>query len=485
MGDSPLEPRALLETVIGLEIHVQLRTATKLFCGDSTVFGAPPNSQVCPVCLGLPGALPVLDHAAVGLAARAAAALGCRLHPVSIFARKNYFYPDMPKGYQISQFQEPLATEGSFEFEMPEGEGAVRIRRVHMEEDAGKSIHDRIVGATAVDLNRAGTPLVEIVTEPDLSSPEEAHAFLQELKLLLEALDVSDCNMEEGSLRVDANISLRPVGQGVLGTKVEIKNLNTFSGVEKALRLEIERQTEVISSGGEIRQETLLWDDHRGALRSMRGKEESHDYRYFPEPDLPPLVLTPSFITQVQEELPEAPRIRRHRFQMSLGLSEYDAGVLVRTPGLADGFEAVVSLGSPPKEVANWLMGPFLKEAGARGLTLRPFPLSPLWMARLLELVGNGTISGGMGKELLARLLGGEGDPDTLVERHGMTQIRDEAQLEHWIESSLEANPEELKRFQGGETRLLGYFMGEVMKRSRGQADPGRVKELLAARLSG
>ena len=314
--------------MIGLEVHVQMRTERKLFCGNQVVFGDEPNSHVCPVCLGLPGALPATNPEAVKLAVRTALALDCTIHMTSVWERKNYFYPDLPKGYQITQFEMPLATDGVVIYDGPEGEGMVRIRRAHMEEDAGKSIHDRIPRGTAVDLNRAGTPLVEIVTEPDLRSPADARAFLVALKHILEYADVSDCNMEEGSLRVDANVSLRPVGASELGAKTEIKNVNSFSGVERALEIEIARQAEVLDHGGTVDQETLLWDDHKGQLRSMRSKEDSHDYRYFPDPDLPPLVLEPSLVEVARQCLPELPRLRRHRFIQDYGLSSYDAGVL-------------------------------------------------------------------------------------------------------------------------------------------------------------
>ncbi|HET9949984.1 MAG TPA: Asp-tRNA(Asn)/Glu-tRNA(Gln) amidotransferase subunit GatB, partial [Longimicrobiales bacterium] len=314
--------------MIGLEVHVQLRTERKLFCGDRVVFGDAPNTHVCPVCLGLPGALPVTNPEAVELAVRTALALECTVHPRAVWARKNYFYPDLPKGYQITQFERPLATDGSVAFDGAGGEVRVRIRRAHMEEDAGKSLHDRIPGATAVDLNRTGTPLVEIVTEPDLRTPADTRAFLTELKQLLEYAEVSDCNMEEGSLRVDANVSVRRAGEERLGTKTEIKNVNSFSGVERALELEIARQIEVLEAGGRVEPHTLLWDDHRGRLRAMRSKEESHDYRYFPEPDLPPLVLSEEQLARARAALPEAPRARRARFVASYGLSDYDAGVL-------------------------------------------------------------------------------------------------------------------------------------------------------------
>ncbi|MGK7313234.1 MAG: Asp-tRNA(Asn)/Glu-tRNA(Gln) amidotransferase subunit GatB, partial [Candidatus Longimicrobiales bacterium M2_2A_002] len=340
-GSDPLDG---CEPVIGLEIHVQLDTVTKMFCGDRARYGGEPNTRTCPVCLGLPGALPVANARAVDLAVRAALALGCTVHETSVFARKNYFYPDLPKGYQITQFEEPLATDGRVVFDADDGAREVRIRRVHMEEDAGKSLHDRFPSVTAVDLNRAGTPLCEIVTEPDLRSPEEVRAFLTALKRMLEYAEVSDCNMEEGSLRADANVSLRPVGSTELGTKTEIKNVNSFSGIEKALALEIQRQAGVLEGGGAVRAQTLLWDDHRGELRPMRSKEESHDYRYFPDPDLPPLLLGDEEVEACAGRLPELPRARRMRFQETYGLPVYDADVLTQAASTAYYFEEAAEL---------------------------------------------------------------------------------------------------------------------------------------------
>ncbi|HUF75588.1 MAG TPA: Asp-tRNA(Asn)/Glu-tRNA(Gln) amidotransferase subunit GatB, partial [Longimicrobiales bacterium] len=349
---------AAWEPVIGLEVHVQLRTERKLFCGDRVVFGDEPNTHVCPVCLGLPGALPATNPEAVALAIRTALALGCTVHGWSIWARKNYFYPDLPKGYQITQLEHPIATDGVVAFEGGSGASEVRIRRAHMEEDAGKSIHDRIRGATAVDLNRTGTPLMEIVTEPDLRSPADVRAFLGTLKQMLEYADVSDCNMEEGSLRVDANVSVRRRGARELGAKTEIKNVNSFSGVEKAIELEIDRQSGILEAGGRVEQETLLWDDHRSRLRAMRSKEDSHDYRYFPDPDLPPLVISAAAIDAARDALPELPASRRERCMVVYDLSAYDAGVLTQSRATADYFESVAEATGEAKSAANWVMGP-------------------------------------------------------------------------------------------------------------------------------
>ncbi|KPJ83251.1 MAG: glutamyl-tRNA amidotransferase [Gemmatimonas sp. SG8_23] len=472
------------EAVIGIEVHVQLRTERKLFCGDRALFGAQPNTHVCPVCLGLPGALPTLNPRAVELAVRTALALDCDVHPRSVWARKNYFYPDLPKGYQITQFEEPLATNGRVEYDGEAGVSSVRIRRIHMEEDAGKSVHDRIPGATAVDLNRAGTPLVEIVTEPDLRGPSDARAFLACLKQILEYVDVSDCNMEEGSLRADANVSVREAGETGLGTKTEIKNVNSFSGIERALELEIRRQVEVREAGGTIRGETLLWDDHAGALRTMRSKEDSPDYRYFPEPDLPPLVISDGLIAATGAALPELPRARRARFRREYTLSDYDAGVLTQSAAVADYYETVARVSSDAKRAANWVMGPVQALLNARGVRLDALGVSPSALSELLDLVAEGTISEGVGKQVLEAMADGDGSAAEIVAARGLEQVRDDEQLVTWVDEVVDAHPEESERVRGGEDRLVGFLVGQVMRRSGGKADPRRVNELLRARLS-
>jgi aspartyl-tRNA(Asn)/glutamyl-tRNA(Gln) amidotransferase subunit B len=471
------------ECVVGVEVHVQLRTDRKLFCLDRAVFGDEPNAHVCPVCLGLPGALPTANGDAVRLAVVTALALDCHVHAESIWARKNYFYPDLPKGYQITQFERPLATDGHVDFDAADGPSRVRIRRVHMEEDAGKSVHDRVPGATAVDLNRAGTPLVEIVTEPDLRSPADVRAFLSDLKRLLEYADVSDCSMEQGSLRADANVSLRPVGAAALGTKTEIKNVNSFSGIERALEIEVARQTDVLRAGGRVHPETLLWDDHRAALRPMRSKEESHDYRYFPDPDLPPLILTDELLAAARSHIPELPRARRERFTREYALSAYEAGVLTQSRATADYFEEVARTTSEPKLAANWVMGGVQALMNARGEDAGTFPVRPATLSDLIGLVTSGTISDSVARTVLEAVADGDGAPREIVATRGLEQVRDQGRLEAWIEEVIDAHPDEAARYRDGETRLLGFLVGQVMRRSSGKADPRQVNELLRDRL--
>lgn len=472
------------ETVIGLEVHVQLRTAEKLFCADATVFGAAPNSQVCPVCLGLPGALPVLNGEAVELAITAALGLGCRVHDVSVFARKSYFYPDLPKGYQITQFEEPLATDGSVTLGPEPDARAIRIRRIHLEEDAGKSIHDRFPEGTAVDLNRAGVPLIEIVTEPDLRTLGEARALLQRLKRTLEYLDVSDCNMEEGSLRVDANVSLRTSGSSELGVKTEVKNLNSFSAVERALHREVERQRQVLGSGGVVVQETLLWDERTGAVRSMRSKEESHDYRYFPDPDLPPLRVHVDRVEQLRGALPELPHERGRRFREDLNLPGSDAQVLISSRSLADYFEELASLLGDPRSASNWIRGPLLKEANRAGRDVADLGPTPGHVAELVALVEDDTLSGTMGRTVLGRMVDSGRTASDIVAAEGLAQVQEADELEEWVRAVLAESPEEVKRYRAGEVRLIGHFIGRVMQRSGVRADPKAVGELLRVRLS-
>lgn len=462
------------ETVIGLEVHVQLATRTKIFCRCPTTFGEEPNTNVCPVCLGLPGALPVTNRDAVRLAVRAALALGFRVHSESVFARKHYFYPDLPKGYQISQFDRPLATHGRLHVDSPErGAVAVGISRLHLEEDAGKSLHDRIPGMTAVDFNRAGVPLVEIVTEPDVRSPPEARAFLSTLKQVLEYLGVSDCNMEEGHLRVDANLSVRPVGEASLGVKQELKNMNSFAAVERALEQLRVAQIGQLERGGRV--ELATFSAATGELRRMRTKEESDDYRYFPEPDLPPLQLSDSWIHAEAEALPELPAARRQRLVAQYGIRDYDAYVLAGTRALADFYETAVSAGADPTTVAHWVMGPVLQDVKEHGT----FRVGAQRLAELIELVAGGTVSAQAAKRVFAALAEADEDPRAVATRLGLLQVGDETPIRGWIEAALSRHPDAANRLRAGESRLFGFFIGEVMKESRGTADPKRVQALL------
>ena len=476
--------RAKYEMVVGLEVHVQLRTRTKLFCNCSTQFGDPPNRNTCPVCLALPGSLPVLNEAAVELATRAALALGATVNEESIFARKNYFYPDLPKGYQISQFDKPLATDGSLVIgEKPDGAPIrIGITRVHMEEDAGKSIHDRFAGATAIDLNRAGVPLIEIVSEPDIRSAAEAGSYLRLLKQVLEYVDVSDLNMEEGSLRVDANISIRERGASKLGTKTEVKNMNSFSGVERALEAEFARQIEIVEGQGRVEQQTLLWDADRGTVRPARSKEGSHDYRYFPDPDLPPLRLTKEWIARIRDGLPELPDARRRRLAAEHHLPPYDIDVLTASPRVADYYESVARVHGDAKTAANWVMGEVLAVLKNRGLTIERFPVRPADLASLLDMIRDGVVSNSAAKRIFA-LMADSGDrPEQIAEREGLTQVGDESQLATWVDEIIAEHAAEWQRYRGGEKKLLGVFVGAVMKKSGGRADPRKVNQLLAAR---
>ena len=471
------------ELVIGLEVHVQLRTAEKLFCSDGTAFGAEPNSQVCPVCLGLPGALPVLNGEAVDLAIIAALGLDCQLHEVSVFARKSYFYPDLPKGYQITQFSEPLATEGVVSVRSDTETRSIRIRRIHLEEDAGKSIHDRVPDGTAVDLNRTGVPLIEIVTEPDLRTPAQARTFLQDLKRTLEYLDVSDCNMEEGSLRVDANVSLRAVGSDVYGVKTEVKNLNSFSAVERSVVAEAERQTAILDAGGEIIQETLLWDERDSTLRSMRSKEESHDYRYFPDPDLPPLRFDAGRIRRLKAALPELPAQRRKRLMEEHDLDGRDVDVLIASRSLADYFEALVTVVGVAKAAANWVKGPLLQEANRLQLPVDDIGILPADFGELIGLVEDGTVSGSMGRKVLGQMADSGKTAREIIETEGLSQVQDSDELNAWVDTVMEENSEEVERYRSGETRLMGYFVGQTMQKSAGRADPKALSALLRGRL--
>jgi len=473
---------AAWETIIGLETHVQLRTKSKMFCGCSTAFGAPPNTQVCPTCLGLPGALPVANGAAIGLAVRGALALGCTVHPKSIFARKNYFYPDLPKGYQISQFDQPLATSGTLSFLSPErGIVNATIVRLHLEEDAGKSIHDRFAKATAVDLNRSGVPLIEIVGGPDLRSPAEARAYLQILKQLLEYIGISDCDMEKGSLRVDANVSVRRAGETALNTRTEVKNINSFAFVEKALTVERDRQIALVESGGGVTQQTMLYDSRENSVRPQRSKEESHDYRYFPEPDLPPLVLTPEFVAEQQSELPELPAQKRERFVAQYALSREHAAVLTASRAVAEYYESVVRAPAEPQAAANWVMTEALADAKDHQDQLR---VSPAALAQIIALVKGGTLSHQAAKRVFGEVAEQGGDPRTVAESLGLVQVADSNVVAGWVTDVLGAHAPEVGRYKNGETKLMAFFVGQVMRASKGKADPKLAQRVLEEKLA-
>jgi aspartyl-tRNA(Asn)/glutamyl-tRNA(Gln) amidotransferase subunit B len=472
------------EMVVGLEVHVQLKTRTKAFCGCSTDFGAAPNVNTCPVCLALPGALPVLNERAVELAAKAALGLGCTLNPTSVFARKNYFYPDLPKGYQISQFDYPLATGGWVTIGEFADKSPIRIgiTRLHMEEDAGKSIHDRYTGATAIDLNRAGVPLVEIVSEPDIRTSEGAGAYLRTLRQILLYLGVSDVSMEEGSLRVDANVSARPFGETKLGTKTEVKNMNSFSAVEKALEFEFERQCGMLSRGEKIQQQTLLWDSGKGEARPSRTKEGSHDYRYFPEPDLRPLILSAEWMKRMKDDLPELPDARRKRFAEEYKLSTYDVDTLTVHPDVANYFEVTARESNDAKAAANWVLGEVLAALNASNAPIDALRIRPTDLSQLITLIKSGSVSHSAGKRIFAAMLASGQPPAQIAADEGLLQVGEDDALAGWIDEVFAENPAEAARFAGGEKKLQGVLVGLVMKKSKGRADPKRVNQLLASR---
>jgi len=472
------------EAVIGLEVHAQLKTKTKIFCGCSTEFGAPPNTHTCPVCLGMPGVLPVLNRQVVAYTLRTALATGCRINPTSRFARKNYFYPDLPKGYQISQYELPIAQAGAIEIEVDGETRRIGINRIHMEEDAGKLIHDPQSSQSRVDFNRTGVPLMEIVTEPDLRSPAEAGAYLRVLRDTVRYIGVCDGNMEEGSFRCDANVSIRPLTQTELGTRTEVKNLNSFKHVEKALAYEIQRQQEVLLDGDEVVQETRLWDPDRGQTTSMRGKEEAHDYRYFPDPDLLPLVIDHQWIEKVKRELPELPRARRRRFEEQYHLPPYDAGVLTAERAVADYFEACIEWCDNPKLVSNWVMGDLLGLLNEQHQTIEDSPVSNEHLGRLLAMVEKDLISGKIAKQVFAEMARSGQGPEKIVESWGLAQVSDAQALEKIVDEVLAANPKEVAAYQGGKPKLIGFFVGQVMRATRGKANPKVVNELLLKKLA-
>jgi aspartyl-tRNA(Asn)/glutamyl-tRNA(Gln) amidotransferase subunit B len=476
------------EAVIGLEIHAHLLTASKMFCGCSTAFGAPPNTHVCPVCLGLPGALPVINRAAVDYGIRAGLALDCRINESSVFARKNYFYPDLPKGYQISQYEQPLATGGVVEFISSSGPRRVGITRVHLEEDAGKSLHEGFADSdenTYVDYNRSGVPLIEIVTEPDLRSAAEAAEFFGRLRAILVWLGINDGNMEEGSLRCDANVSVRRVGATTLGTKAEVKNLNSFRFLQKALQYEIERQIQVVDEGGRVVQETRLWDPASGETLSMRSKEEAHDYRYFPEPDLPVLIVDEARVAAVRTAMPlELPDDRRQRFVTAYGLPEYDANQLTQSRALADFFEDTVRAGCAPKSASNWMMGELARALKAAGREIADSPVPPARLAELLALIDDGTISGAMAKGVFEKMLASGDRAGDIVKAEGLTQISDDSEIAARIDEVLRRHGDAVAQYRGGKATALGFLVGQVMKATGGKANPKRVNELLLKSLT-
>src|SRR5713226_9382170 len=478
---------AKYEPVIGLEVHVQLLTASKIFCSCSTRFGDPPNTNVCPVCLGLPGALPVLNRKAVEFAALAAMALECRINEVSIFARKNYFYPDLPKGYQISQYDKPLAEFGFIEIDLSGSKKKIGITRLHLEEDAGKSLHEGFADAaskTAIDLNRTGVPLAEIVSEPDMRSPEEAYEYLTRLKEIILYTGVSDCNMEEGSLRCDANISVRPRGQKEFGTKTEVKNVNSFRFIRQALEYEIERQIGVIESGGNVTQETRLYNSNEGKTYGMRSKEQAHDYRYFPEPDLLPLVVDEKWQREIRRMLPELPEERRLRMVAEYGITEQDAAVLTASKSLADQFESAARAAKNPKRVANLVQSELMGRLKAKGLGIEQSPISMKGVAMSADLVESGAIAGKMVKDLYDLCFERGRDFAVVYDEEGRPeQSRDTSSLEKIIDEVIAANAKQVEQYRGGKKTVMGFFVGQVMKASNGQANPQIVNELLTKKL--
>ena len=477
------------ESVIGLEVHAQLLTASKIFCGCSTRFGAAPNQHTCPVCLGLPGVLPVLNKKVVDFALRAALATHCTITPTSRWARKNYFYPDLPKGYQISMYELPIAEHGSVEVSVQGHAKKVRLTRIHMEEDAGKSIHDAEAGASLVDLNRAGVPLLEIVSEPDIRSAEEAGSYLRNLRAILQYIEVCDGNMEEGSLRCDANVSIRPYGDTEFGTRAEIKNLNSFRAVEKAIEHEIQRQTEVVEAGGRVVQETRLWDADREVTRSMRSKEFAHDYRYFPDPDLLPLVVDEAWVQAVQTVLPELPTERRTRLTQEYGLPAYDAEVLTARKDVADYFEAAVrAYPADPKTISNWVMDSvlrFIKEERLDAtLHIESWPCPPEHLGQLVKLIKSGTISTTIAKTVYEEMRRTGHSPEEIIESKGLRQVSDTDTLQAAIAEVLTANPDKVDAYRGGKEKLLGFFVGQVMRATQGKANPQMVNTLLRQQLA-
>ncbi len=466
------------EAVIGLEVHAQLLTETKIFCGCSTSFGNPPNTNVCPVCLGHPGTLPVLNKKVVEYSVMMGLATGCTINQSSVFARKNYFYPDLPKGYQISQFEKPICEHGTIAVNTSKGKKDIRILRIHMEEDAGKSIHDRGED-TLVDANRCGVPLIEIVTEPDLSSPEEAYEYLTNLKQIVTFLGINDGNMEEGSLRCDANISIRPVGETKLGTRTEVKNMNSFRNVERAIQYEINRQIELVEDGGKVVQETLLWNADLNEAKPMRGKEESHDYRYFPDPDLCPVTISNEWLSNISSTLPELPAAKRSRFIEQFDIPEYDAGVLTQERAISEYFEAVTQVTKDYKSASNWVMGEVLKYLKEKKIEISKFPVTAENLGKLVNLIKAKTISNKIAKDIFPEMISEAKDPEVIVKEKNLVQITDTSSIEPAIEKILDANPKEVEQFLDGKEKVIGFFVGQIMRETKGKANPQIVNKLL------
>jgi aspartyl-tRNA(Asn)/glutamyl-tRNA(Gln) amidotransferase subunit B len=469
------------EVVIGLEIHAQLATRSKIFSGASTAYGAAPNTQACAVDLGLPGVLPVLNGEVVRMAARFGLATHATVARHSVFARKNYFYPDLPKGYQISQYELPIVQNGYIDIDLEEGESKrIGVTRAHLEEDAGKSLHEDFHGETGIDLNRAGTPLLEIVSEPDMRSAREAVAYMKKIHALVRYLDICDGNMQEGSFRCDANVSIRPKGQQAFGTRAEIKNINSFRFVERAINYEIERQIDVLEGGGEVVQETRLYDAEKNETRPMRSKEEANDYRYFPDPDLLPLAIDQAFIDAVASSLPELPDAKRDRFMQQYGLSHYDAGVLTSSREMAEYFETTVAAaGGAGKLSANWVMGELSGVLNKEGKEIGDSPVSPQMLGGMLLRISDGTISGKIAKQVFEAMWQGEGDADTVIEKQGLKQITDSGAIEKIVREVLEANPKQIEQYKGGQQKVFGFFVGQVMKATQGKANPAEVNKIL------
>lgn len=472
------------ETVIGLEVHVQLSTNTKIFCGCSTEFGADANTQVCPVCLGMPGVLPVLNKEVVERGIKAGLSIGCKIQKKNVFARKNYFYPDLPKGYQISQFDLPICLNGEINIIKEDGTSkTLGVTRIHMEEDAGKSVHGDAVGSASssyVNLNRACVPLLEIVSEPDMRSAEEAKLYLQKLKLILEYLEISDCNMEEGSFRCDANVSIRPVGQEELGTRAEVKNMNSFKNVQKAIEYEVKRQAKLIDGGGSVVQETRLWDANKGITSSMRGKENAHDYRYFPDPDLVPVIIDDEWIDEVRNTLPELPQAKKDRFLEKYGIPENDVDVIVSNKYYAKFYEEIVKTHNNPKSAANWLMSDILRVLNEKSCDISNIGITPVQVAEIIKLIDGGKISSKIAKTVFDEVVKTGKNPAEVVEDKGLVQISDSSEIEKAVQDVINANPDEVARYKGGDKKLQGFFVGQVMRATKGKANPKIVNELLA-----